>query len=128
MKKEENILEKIFTITPRLKAGILKSFLVSLIYESVRLIPIVLIKFIIDALVSGKSTSTAVIGFVGGIFVIYFILTLFDFFTSRIYINWLFEHEVKTLEKSAKKLLELHLGYHEKHHTGLQVSKITKVS
>lgn len=101
--------------------------LFALIFEGVKLVPPYIFKEIIDRVLTISEHGykevffllLASLGFS-------IIVTLFQ----RMYLKgglWLtFNIEQKLLQTTHKKLLDLHLGYHEKHNTGSQVTKITR--
>ena len=124
--KEESLYKKIFAIVPEVKSGLRKGLLISLVFELVKFIPIIFIKLVVDELVSGQSSTTKVIYFVCGIFLVYLILTIIDYFAKKAEFHWMIEYETAILRRAKHKLLELHLGFHESFSTGEQVSKIVK--
>ncbi len=126
MSKEESWASKILTIVPEIKQGVAHRFLISLFYESIKFIPIILLKFIIDYFVSGKTLVTQLVYAIGGIFVSYVILEIIEYFSKKAAFRWNLQYEKTILQKAERKLLELDIGYHEAFNTGAQVSKITK--
>lgn len=126
MSKEESWATKILTIVPEIKQGVAHGFLISLFYESIKFIPIILLKFIIDYFVSGKNVVSQLIYAIGGIFISYVILEIIEYFSKKAAFRWNLQYEKTILQKAEKKLLELDVGYHEAFNTGAQVSKITK--
>src|SRR3989344_3205142 len=125
MKKEENVLSKILRIVPEAKHGLTVSLGIGLVYEIVKFVPVILIKIIVDSLIEG-STIKALSYLVGGIFLSYIVLTIIDFVAKRLQFTWTHEYDAAILRKAKKKLLEMHLSFHESYNTGEQVAKITK--
>ncbi len=126
MEKGESWARKILKIVPEIKQGIASGFLISLFYESIKFIPVLLLKFIVDYLVSGKDGFTQLVYAIVGIFIAYMILEIIDYFSKKAAFRWNLRYEKTILQKAEKKLLELDIGYHEAFNTGAQVSKITK--
>ncbi|MBI2102814.1 ABC transporter ATP-binding protein [Candidatus Woesearchaeota archaeon] len=126
MNKEGSWATKILTIVPEIKQGVASGFLISLFYESIKFIPIILLKFIIDYFVTGKTVATQLIYAISGVFISYVVLELIEYFSKRAAFRWNLQYEKTILQKAEKKLLELDIGYHETFNTGAQVSKISK--
>lgn len=126
MRENEGWLTKILRIVPEIKQGVASGFLISLFYESIKFIPIILLKFIIDYFVLGKNPVSQLVYAIAGIFISYIILEIIEYFSKKATVRWNLRYEQKILKKAEKKLLELDLGYHEEYNTGAQVSKITK--
>ncbi len=126
MKKEESWSTKILRIVPEIKHGVGTGFLISLFYESIKFIPVILLKFIIDYFVLGKTVITQLIYAIGGIFISYVVLEIIEYFSKKAAFRWNLQYEKTILQKAEKKLLELDIGYHEAFNTGAQVSKISK--
>src|SRR3989344_4654117 len=126
MDKEESWTTKILRIVPEIKQGLVSGFLISLFYESIKFIPIILLKFIIDYFVSEKDTVTQLVYAIAAIFISYLILEIIEYFSKKAAFRWNLRYEKTILQKAERKLLELDIGYHEAFNTGAQVSKITK--
>ncbi|MBI2666395.1 ATP-binding cassette domain-containing protein [Candidatus Woesearchaeota archaeon] len=123
---EDSWIRKIFTIVPSIKEGLGKGVLISLFYEAVKLSPILLVKYLVDFFVTGQDNTFKLIAALGGILASYLILEAVDYYTEIATQRWLRSYELEILRKTKKKLLEMHLGYHETFSTGTQVSKIVK--
>ena len=119
-------IKKIIAIIPEIKDGLWKGLIVSFFYEAVKLTPLLLIKYLVDFFVAGEENILKLIFALGGIFISYLILEGVDYFADSATQRWLRAYELEILLKTKKKLLELHLGYHETFSTGTQVSKIVK--
>jgi len=117
---------KILHIVPEIKAGVAKGMALAFLYETIRFIPIIIIKLLVDYFVTSQSTTVKLAYFILGIFAAYLILEIIDHFSQQARYRWILHYETTILRKAKKKLLELHLGYHESFNTGAQVSKITK--
>lgn len=122
---KENITQKILTIIPEVKRGILISITTSFFYEIIKFIPIILLKRIVDELIAGQSNLTKLGYFIGWILLAYIVLVIIDRFIKQAEILWMANYETSILRKSKRKLLDLHLSYHESYNTGMQVAKIT---
>ncbi len=124
--EQDSWMKKIFTIIPSIKEGLWKGVSVAFIYEAIKLTPILLIKYLVDFFVTQQENTTKLLFALGGILLSYLILEGIDYFTDRATNRWMRQYELEILRKAKKKLLELHLGYHETFSTGTQVSKIVK--
>ncbi len=118
--------QKILQIIPEIRKGLAKGVILAFLYESIKFIPMIIIKLIVDYFVTGESNSVKLMYFIGGVLVSYLILGIIDHVAQRARYKWILHYETTILKKAKKKLLELHLGYHEAFNTGAQVSKITK--
>ena len=123
---QESLFSKIIIIIPKIKEDIIKIIGITFLYEAIKYIPIILIKYIIDYLVQGHQELTTLVYFIIAIFISYAVLTIMDFFLKRVEFRWIIKYETSILEQAKKKLLELHHSFHEKYNSGAQVSKITK--
>jgi len=119
-------IKKILAIVPSIKKGLWKGFLISFFYEAVKLTPILLIKYLVDFFVAQQDNAFKLLAALGGIFLSYLLLEWIDYFADRATQRQLRIYEMEILRKTQKKLLEMHLGYHETFSTGTQVSKIVK--
>ncbi len=126
MNPENSWLRKILQVVPEIKAGIGKGIVIAALYEGIKIIPIIIIKHIIDYFVTNQSNTVQLIYFIGGVLLAYVVLEIIDYFSEKASFKWTIRYETTLLRKAKKKLLELHLGYHESFNTGAQVSKITK--
>ena len=124
--KEESLYKKILIIVPEIKQGVSKGLLISIVFELIKFIPLLIIKEVVDKLVSGQSSTAQVVYFIGGIFLVYLVLIIIDYFAKKAEFRWMVEYETAVLRRAKHKLLELHLGFHESFSTGEQVSKIVK--
>ncbi len=113
MNKGESWIKKILMIVPEIKQGIARGFLISLFYESIKFIPVILLKFIVDYFVSGKNVVTQLVYAIAAIFASYLILEIIEYFSKRAAFRWNHQYERTILQKAEKKLLELNIGYHE---------------
>ncbi len=123
---EQNLIRKMFIIIPEIKTGLKKGIVIALFYEAIKFIPIILIKYIIDYLVTGESNSIRLLYFLGGVFIALAALEILDYIARWFEFRWMISYETSILKKAKRKLLELHLGYHESFNTGAQVSKINR--
>ena len=123
---EQNLIRKVFTIIPEIKQGLKKGIVIAFFYEAVKFLPLILIKYIIDFLVAGQSSVMRLSYFLGGVLIALVVLESIDYIARRFEFQWMIKYETSILKKAKKKLLELHLGYHESFNTGAQVSKINK--
>src|SRR3989338_11363926 len=126
MKKREQLLTRVLKIVPEVKQGLTKSLFISLIYEAVKLIPVILIKLLIDSVTEQSSSLSMILWIILGIFAVYLFSNIVDYFSDMWSHKQMLTYETSILKKSESKLLELHMGYHEKHNTGLHVSRINK--
>ena len=126
MKKRESLLPRIIKIVPEVRQGIGRSLFITFIYEAVKLIPVILIKLLIDSVVEASSTISLVMWIIVGMFGVYFFSNIFDHFSEKWAHKQLLTYETNILKKAQKKLLELHMGYHEKHNPGTHVSRINR--
>ena len=126
MKRREQILSRILKIIPEVKQGLVKATTVNIVYEAIKIIPVILIKLLVDTFISESSSISLVSWIVGGMFAVYLIENLMDYFGDLWSHKQMLTYETVILRKSQKKLLELHMGYHEKYNPGLHVSRINK--
>ena len=97
--RERNILQKIFTIVPEVKSGILKGFSIAFFYEVMKFVPVILIREIIDHLTTGATDSSKLLLFFGGIVVSYVILGVIDYFAKNAEWEWGLKYETLILKK-----------------------------
>ena len=126
MRRREQILSRILKIIPEVKQGLVKATTVNIVYEAIKIIPVILIKLLVDTFISKSSSISLVSWIVGGMFAVYLIENLMDYFGDLWSHKQMLTYETVILRKSQKKLLELHMGYHEKYNPGLHVSRINK--
>ncbi|MBS3157632.1 ABC transporter ATP-binding protein, partial [Candidatus Woesearchaeota archaeon] len=126
MRRREQILSRILKIIPEVKQGLVKATTVNIVYEAIKIIPVILIKLLVDTFISESSSISLVSWIVGGMFAVYLIENLMDYFGDLWSHKQMLTYETVILRKSQKKLLELHMGYHEKYNPGLHVSRINK--
>jgi len=126
MRRREQILSRILKIIPEVKQGLVKATTVNIVYEAIKIIPVILIKILVDTFISESSSISLVSWIVGGMFAVYLIENLMDYFGDLWSHKQMLTYETVILRKSQKKLLELHMGYHEKYNPGLHVSRINK--
>ncbi len=119
-------LKKILAIIPEIKVGILNGTIIAFFYEGIKFIPVIILKYIVDYFASGQGLIAQVALAIGAILTAYVVLGVIDYFSHRAAFRWNLQYETAILRKAKKKLLELHVGYHEEFNTGTQVSKITK--
>jgi len=124
----ESVTQKILMIIPEVKKGIIISVTTSVFYELIKFIPVILLKAIVDKLVAGQSDFTQLAYYIGWILLSYLSLVIMDRYIKEAEFLWMAEYEIAILRKSKRKLLDLHLSYHESYNTGMQVAKITKGS
>ncbi len=123
---EKGWLQKILKVLPEAKKGIIHSVLVSFFYEGIKFIPIIIIKYIVDFFVQGQVNVVKLAYAILGVLVSYVALVAIDFISQKKAFHEIRSYETELLRKAKKKMLELHLGYHETFSTGTQVSKINK--
>lgn len=124
--KEETLVSKIFRIVPEAKKGVIISLFIGIAFEIIKFAPVILVKNIIDALITGENGLTKISYLVAGILVSYISMNIIDFFAKRKQHVWINLYEAEILRKAKLKLLEMHLAFHESYNTGAQVSKISK--
>lgn len=123
---EKGWLQKILKVLPEAKKGITHSVLVSFFYEGIKFIPIIIIKYIVDFFVQGQDNVVKLAYAILSVLVSYVALVAIDFISQKKAFHEIRSYETELLRKAKKKMLELHLGYHETFSTGTQVSKINK--
>ncbi len=122
----KKLLSQIVRIVPEAKKGWMHGIWLSVVYEALKFLPAILLKYVVDHFATGASTSMILVYIVLGIAASYVILSIMDYFTQRWRQKWLFKFEVLVLEKVKRKLLELDIEFHESYNTGSQVSRIVK--
>jgi ABC-type multidrug transport system fused ATPase/permease subunit len=126
MKKREQLLSRILKIVPEVKQGLTKSIFITIVYEAIKLIPVILIKLLVDSVVEESSNFSLIIWIVLGMLGVYLFSNIFDYFSEKWAHKQLLVYETGILKKAQKKLLELHMGYHEKHNTGVHISRVNR--
>ena len=78
MKKREQLLPRILKIVPEVKEGLTRSVLITFVYEAIKLIPVILIKLLIDSVVELSSTLSLIIWIVIGMLGVYLFSNIFE--------------------------------------------------
>jgi len=125
MKKRGHLLPRILKVIPEVKQGLVTSIILSTIYEAIKLIPVILIKLLIDSVI-GTTTVSNLTWIIVGMLGVYLFSNIFDYFGDIWSHRQSLEYETSILKKAEKKLLALHMGYHEKYNPGLYVSRINR--
>jgi ABC-type multidrug transport system fused ATPase/permease subunit len=99
----------------------------SLVYESLKLIPLYIVKLIVDALIE-KPVLIHIAELIGLMFLVMLTLTGIEVLSSRYLYRKAILFQKEVLTHLHKKLLELPLGFHEKQRTGAMVSRINRSS
>ncbi len=120
------LLSQIVKIVPEAKQGWIKGILISVVYESIKFIPVILLKIVVDYFAVGSSSTEVLIYVILGISASYISISIADQFTQRWRQKWLFKFEVVVLEKVKRKMLDLDMDFHESYNTGAQVSRVVK--
>jgi len=123
---ERGFIKKVLELVPDAKKGVGKSVFFAFIYEFLRFVPIIIVKIIVDEIVSGQNSLTKLAWFLGGVLASYLILTVIDYFVKKVQFKWLIEWQTQLMRRTKKKLLQLHFGFHETINTSELLSKITK--
>jgi ABC-type multidrug transport system fused ATPase/permease subunit len=112
-------------LLPEFHGFIANRAVVSLLYESLKLIPIYLLKVIIDAITSNP-TFTHITWLIAAMFGVMLILTWIEIASSRYMYRQAATYQKEILLRLQKKLLELPLSFHEKQRTGAITTKINR--
>ncbi|MBT4696889.1 ABC transporter ATP-binding protein, partial [Candidatus Woesearchaeota archaeon] len=121
------MIKEVLELISPLKKALKYVFLGALILELLKLIPNVIFKELIDSLiVFDKSGINYVIFLVVLSFAVSIVVSLTEKFFYNFSIKTIVKSEVSLMKKAQQKLMNLSLGYHEKHHTGKQVTRLTK--
>ena len=126
MKKREQLISRILKIIPEVKQGLIRSILITLLYEAVQLVPVILIKLLVDSVVEDSSTISLIAWIIAGMFGVYLFQNGMDYFGDLWTHKQMLTYETLILKKAEKKLLDLHMGYHEKYNPGMHVSRINR--
>ena len=126
MKKREQLISRILKIIPEVKQGLIRSILITLLYEAVQLVPVILIKLLVDSVVGDSSTISLIAWIIAGMFGVYLFQNGLDYFGDLWTHKQMLTYETLILKKAEKKLLDLHMGYHEKYNPGMHVSRINR--
>jgi ABC-type multidrug transport system fused ATPase/permease subunit len=126
MKKREQLLTRILKIIPEVKQGLTKSIILTTFYEAIKLIPVILIKLLVDSVVNESSSLSLISWIIAGMFAVYLFSNFMDYFSDLWSHKQMLIYETNILKKAEKKLLDLHMGYHEKHNPGSHVSRINR--
>src|SRR3990167_5730909 len=126
MKKREQLISRILKIIPEVKQGLIRSILITLLYEAVQLVPVILIKLLVDSVVGDSSTISLIAWIIAGMFGVYLFQNGMDYFGDLWTHKQMLTYETLILKKAEKKLLDLHMGYHEKYNPGMHVSRINR--
>ncbi len=126
MKKREQLLTRILKILPEIKKELARSIVITVIYEAVKIIPVILIKLLIDSIVDESSSVSLITWVIVGMYAIHLFENIMDYFSDLWTHKQMLAYETGILKKAEKKLLDLHMGYHEKHNPGLHVSRINR--
>jgi len=126
MQKRDQFLNRILNIIPEINKGLKKSIIITIIYEAIKLIPIILIKLLVDSVVNESSTLSLISWIIGGIIAVYLFENIMDYFSDIWGHKQMLLYETIILKKAEKKLLNLHMGYHEQHNPGSLVSRVNK--
>jgi len=109
-------------VHPKIK----KLAVLMLVVELVKLAGPYLLKILIDALNTGIENTSKIILLIVGIFLAYQIQSILGYFLDNLLFRVLLDSDRELFIKSFRKLMYLHLGYHEKENTGNKVSKIDR--
>src|SRR3990167_6567685 len=80
MKKREQLISRILKIIPEVKQGLIRSILITLLYEAVQLVPVILIKLLVDSVVEDSSTISLIAWIIAGMFGVYLFQNGMDYF------------------------------------------------
>ncbi len=103
-----------------------KSF-ISLVYESLKLVPVYIIKLIVDNIFGTPDLKKDAM-LILIIFAILVLLTVIDMATFAYSLKQVIRFQRNLLERIHKKLLQLPLAFHERQSTGAIVSRINKAA
>lgn len=117
---------RLWNMLEPVQSKIKKLTLLMFIVEIVKLIGPYLLKILIDALNTGIENTTKILLLIAGIFLAYQMQSLLGYFLDNLIFRVLLESDKELFIKSFRKLMYLHLGFHEKENTGNKVSKIDR--
>lgn len=112
-------------LAPKLRSYVLERTAISIVYETLKLVPVYLVKIIIDDVFTQPSFHKDGL-LVLGIFVVFLILAAVDLGTFVGANTKLADMQKQLLERIHRKLLKLPISYHEKQRTGSVITKINK--
>lgn len=117
----------ILFLIPGFHKFLLNRAMVSLVYEGLKLVPIYLLKIIIDDIFTQpvmKKEAMLIIG----ILLTFFIMTFFESFSFNSALRRIVAFQTGILTSLHKKLLELPMSFHERQRTGTIISKVNKAA
>ena len=114
-------------LIPDFRKFVAQKSMISLGYESLKLVPVYLVKLIVDN-IFGVSDLKKDAMLIGIIFVIWVLLTAIDMTAFAYSLKQVISFQRKLLERIHRKLLQLPLAFHERQSTGAIVSRINKAA
>ncbi len=117
---------RLWSMLGPVQSKIKKLAVLMLVMEIIKLIGPYLLKILIDALNNGIENTARIIILIAAIFLAYQMQSILDYFLDNLIFRVLLDSEKELFIKSFRKLMYLHLGYHEKENTGNKVSKIDR--
>lgn len=131
MKKEDGSFVEFYKLVnflvPNFRKFVFQKSLVSFVYESLKLVPVYLVKLIVDNIFGVPDLKKNAM-FIGIIFLVLVTLTTIDMAAFRYSLKQVSGFQRKLLERIHKKLMHLPLSFHERQSTGSTVSKINKAA
>jgi len=110
------------------KSSVKKLALFMMVVEVIKLIGPYLLKLLIDSLNSGLENTVKILILIAGIFLAYQLQSLLTYFLDNLIFDILLKSDKEMYMNAFRKLIFLHLGFHEKENTGNKVSKIDRGS
>ncbi len=114
-------------LLPDFNKFIVNRSFISLLYESIKLIPVYLVKLIIDNILLQPDLKK-VIFLIAATFFILVTLTIIEMLSFNYVLQRIGIFQRKLLERLHEKLIHLPLSFHEKQSTGSIISKINKAA
>ncbi|HLC72733.1 MAG TPA: ABC transporter transmembrane domain-containing protein [Candidatus Nanoarchaeia archaeon] len=121
----KNFYSVVSFLIPNFNRFVVDRSLISLVYESIKFIPVYLVKLIVDNLFVNQDIKQAAIltSMIFGILTLLIVIEMTAYtYTMKKVLNF----QKGLLERVHKKLMRLPLSFHEKQSTGSMVSKINK--
>lgn len=119
-------MKRILKVMSNLKTELNVAIIFSIVYESIKVLPIFALKKIIDSILLVDSTLKEIFFLIGIFFFFLIVNNIISVVADVYYSKKVVKNELNFLELIEKKMLSLDIEYHEKNDTGSQISKIIK--
>ncbi len=115
-------------LLPDFRKFLVNRSVVSLVYESLKLVPVYLVKLIIDEIIPASRDFNTIAMLIGILLLTLILLTSVEMASFGYVLKKMGKFQREVLENIHKKLMNLPLSFHERQNTGAVVSKINKAA